>query len=136
MTKIQGAKVELITLMRPTDVYGLPFRSVLSNQNFNGIIAYSSFINPCIEASGIERNERISEGIDALDPFSDERDAFATAILGGSVQLSFDGEGRVLLPEALIAKAEIQTQAVFIGKGATFEIWSPDLYEKICKARS
>lgn len=105
------------------------FRNTLSNQQFQGVIAYMSFINGCIEACGMDRIERLSESIDSLDPYSDERDAFATTILGGSVQLPFDGEGRVMLPEQLISQAGIEDKAVFVGKGATFEIWRPELFE-------
>lgn len=105
-----------------------PFRAALSGQHFPGIVAYGSFVHPCIEACGMERIERLSESIDSLDPFSETRDAFATHILGGSVQLAFDGEGRVMLPEALLKKAEIMDQAVFVGKGQTFEIWNPNTF--------
>ncbi len=106
------------------------FRAVLAAQNFNGMIAYSSFVHPCIEACGMERLEKLYARIEALDPFSEERDAFTTAILGGSVQLGFDGEGRVVLPEALLTKANITGLGIFVGKGATFEIWSPAAFEK------
>jgi MraZ protein len=102
-----------------------PFRAVLANQAFSGVVVYGSFINPCIEGCGIERIERLSASIDALDPYSDERDAFATTILGGSAPLAFDSEGRIFLPESLITLAKLSEQAVFIGKGATFEIWEP-----------
>lgn len=105
------------------------FRNTLNDQAFKGIIAYPSFVNGCIEACGMDRIERLSESIDDLDPFSDERDAFATAILGGSMQLPFDGEGRVMLPESLISEAQISAKAVFVGKGATFEIWNPEQFE-------
>ena len=106
-----------------------PFRAVLANQHFNGIIAYPSFVYDCIEASGMDRIERLSESIDQLDPYSEERDAFAASILGGCVQLSFDAEGRVLLPELLIETAQLKDQATFVGKGQTFEIWSPAMFE-------
>lgn len=108
-----------------------PFRTVLSQGHFHGIVAYASFVNPCIEACSMDRIEQISNSIDTLDPYSEERDAFATTILGGSSQLAFDSEGRVLLPEELINDAGIDDQVVFVGKGATFEIWNPkrfDLY--------
>lgn len=104
------------------------FRTVLAKGEYVGIIAYPSFINDCIEACSMERIERLSNGIDNLDPFSDERDAFATAILGGSMQLAFDGEGRIMLPQKLIEVAKLNDSAVFVGKGATFEIWSPELF--------
>lgn len=105
-----------------------PFRTVLATQHFNGIVAYASFINPCIEACGMDRIEQLSTSIDSLDPYSEERDAFATTILGGSIQLGFDGEGRVLLPESLMVDAAIRDHAVFVGKGMTFEIWNPDSF--------
>ena len=101
------------------------FRAVLAGQSFNGMIAYPSFVNPCIEACGMERMERLHQQIESLDPFSQERDAFATAILGGAVQLAFDGEGRVILPAELLVAAGITDAGVFVGKGATFEIWAP-----------
>jgi len=106
------------------------FRAVLAQQNFNGMIAYSSFVHPCIEACGMERLEKLYARIETLDPFSEERDAFATAILGASVQLSFDGEGRVVLPEPLLEKANISSSGIFVGKGATFEIWAPAAFTK------
>lgn len=113
-----------------------PFRSALASQHYSGIVVYASFIHPAIEASGIDRIDRLHEGIDSLDPFSEERDAFATAILGACVQLPFDTEGRVILPEELIASSGIQDCAVFIGKGSTFEIWQPEKFqEHAAKAR-
>ena len=105
------------------------FRAVLAEQSFSGIVAYGSFVNPCIEACGMDRIEKLSARIETLDPFSDERDAFAATILGGSQQLAFDSEGRVMLPDALIEIAGISDQVTFIGKGETFEIWEPESFK-------
>jgi MraZ protein len=105
-----------------------PYRATLAGQAFSGIIAYGSFINRCIEACGIDRIEHLSGRIESLDPFSEERDAFATTILGGAMQVSFDSEGRVMLPPSLIELAGISVQAVFVGKGETFEIWEPTAF--------
>jgi MraZ protein len=106
------------------------FRASLVNDNFASMVIYESFINECIEGCDLERIKKLSESIDNLDPFSEERDAFATAVLGGSVQLSIDGDGRVILPEILLKKAKIKDVAVFIGKGSTFEIWEPKHFEE------
>ena len=105
------------------------FRAALGEQSFAGIIAYPSFVNSCIEACGIDRITKLYASIDQLDPYSEERDAFATTILGFSQQIAFDGEGRVMLPESLLAEAGINEQALFIGKGETFEIWEPKTFE-------
>lgn len=106
------------------------FRSSLTQQNSPVIICYNSFINPCIEASSINRIEMLSQTIDNLDPYSESRDAFATTILGGCLQLLIDGEGRVIIPESLIEFAKLNEQACFVGKGATFEIWNPKDFEE------
>lgn len=105
------------------------FRAVLSNENYPGIVVYDSFINECIEASGFERLEKISSLIDQLEPFSEERDALATSVLSSSIQLSFDPEGRVILPLELIEKIGLEENACFVGKGQTFEIWKPEKFE-------
>jgi MraZ protein len=104
------------------------FRAVLAEESFQGLVVYQSFVNPCIEACGMSRIEALMLRIEMLDPFSEEYDAFTTSILGGSVQLPFDGEGRVVMPEHLLAAVDIKEDAVFVGKGATFEIWQPTAF--------
>ncbi|MFN5351148.1 MAG: division/cell wall cluster transcriptional repressor MraZ [Alphaproteobacteria bacterium] len=107
-----------------------------NSENFNGIIVYPSFVNESIEACGFDRIEQISKSIDNLDPYSEERDAFAATILGDSVQLSFDNEGRVIIPENLLKIANLEDTAIFVGKGQNFEIWHPSKYKSyIEKAR-
>ena len=113
------------------------FRAVVSKEDFNGVISYASFINPCVEACGLSRMEKISRRIEELDIFSEERDAFATAILGGSMQLAFDSEGRISIPEILMVQASLTENALFIGKGETFEIWEPKAFaEHSIKSRT
>jgi MraZ protein len=104
------------------------FRPYLSDENFSGVILYESFINPCIEGCNIERIKKLSDAIDNLDPFSEDRDSFATAILAGSAQITIDQDGRIILPDNLISIAELKDKAVFVGKGKTFEIWQPEKF--------
>lgn len=106
------------------------FRASLVNESFSGMVVYESFVNECVEGCDIERIKKLSESIDNLDPFSEERDAFATAVLGGSIQLSIDSDGRVILPESLLRKVNIKSEATFVGKGSTFEIWEPKQFEE------
>jgi len=109
------------------------FRAMLQNQEFSGIVLYQSSINKCVEGCSIERIQRLSETIDDLDPYSTERDVFATVILGGAAQLPFDAEGRVILPKNLTDIAGIKDKAVFVGKGQIFEVWEPSEFEKYMK---
>ena len=55
--------------------------------------------------------------------------AIAAALLTRSHPLPFDGEGRVMLPESLLAHAGISAVCTFAGRGATFQIWQPEAYD-------
>ena len=113
------------------------FRSALSEDKFHGIIVYPSFKNNCIEACSMARLQEIYGIIQKLDPYSEERDAFETIVMGESIQLQFDNEGRVIIPAHLMQQVGITEQAVFVGKGLIFEIWEPvafDTHLKTAKA--
>tara|TARA_R110002167_G_scaffold90163_1_gene243094 strand:+ start:1036 stop:1509 length:474 start_codon:yes stop_codon:yes gene_type:complete len=105
-----------------------PYRTALAAQSFPGIVAYPSPVSDAIECCGMDRMERLAAGIETFNPFSDEFGAFATAILSRAHQLSFDSEGRVVLPEPLLSHAGVAELATFAGRGPVFQIWNPDAY--------
>lgn len=74
--------------------------------------------------------QQIYLSIKNLDPYSEERDAFETVIMGESHQLPFDNEGRIIIPANLLSQANIDNQATFVGKGAVFEIWESGKFEQ------
>ena len=106
------------------------FRSYLSNMGYNGVICYPSFNHPSIEGCSQSRIEKLSESIDSLNPFEEKRDVFATSVLAESVNLNFDTEGRISIPEKLLGHAKIKYNMLFVGQGKTFQIWEPKLFEK------
>ena len=106
------------------------FRSYLSSMGYSGVICYPSFNNPSIEACPQSRIEKLSESIDSLNPFEEKRDIFATSVLSDSMDLRFDSEGRISLPNKLLKHAKIKQRMLFIGLGKTFQIWEPTLFEK------
>jgi len=106
------------------------FRSYLSNLGYNGVICYPSFNNQCIEAWPQDRIEKISNAIDSLNPFEEKKDYFATSILSESINLQFDGEGRILLTSKLLKHAKIKNNMLFVGQGKTFQIWETTNFEK------
>ena len=106
------------------------FRSYLSNLGYNGVVCYPSFNNQSIEAWPQERIEKISNTIDALNPFEEKKDYFATSILSESINLQFDSEGRISIPDKLLKHSKIKQTMLFVGQGTTFQIWEPKLFEK------
>lgn len=105
------------------------FRAALAGQSFAGIIAFRSFKTAAIEGSGIDRIEEMSARLDALEQFSEDYESLAS-IFADAQQLPFDGEGRVVLPEELVAHAEITDSAAFVGLGRTFQIWEPEAHKR------
>ena len=106
------------------------FRSYLSNLGYNGVICYPSFNNHSIEAWPQDRIEKISNSIDALNPFEEKKDFFSTSILSESINLQFDSEGRISITPKLLKHAKIKNSMVFVGQGKTFQIWEPTIFEK------
>jgi len=106
------------------------FRSYLGSMGYNSVICYPSFNNASIDACSQNRIEKLSNSIDSLNPFEENRDIFATSVLADSVNLHFDSEGRISIPEKLLNHAKIKQSMLFVGQGKTFQIWEPKLFEK------
>lgn len=104
------------------------FRATLAGQSFLGIVAYRSFKLPCVEGCGIDHMEAMSGRVDHMGQFSDTSDN-ASVIFSDAQQLSFDGEGRIMLPQVLAEHAGITEQAAFVGQGRTFQIWEPERFK-------
>jgi MraZ protein len=105
------------------------FRAALTGQSFAGIVAFRSLKFPALDAGGYDRLEEITHCLDELPELSDERDALAS-MLSDSQQLPFDSEGRIILPQSLIAFAGIGENAAFVGVGRSFQIWEPERYQR------
>ena len=84
------------------------FRSYLGSMGYNSIICYPSFNNASIDACPQSRIEKLSNSIDSLNPFEENRDVFATSVLADSVNLHFDSEGRISIPNKLLDHAKIK----------------------------
>ncbi len=99
------------------------FRKALGHEGFNGFIAFRSYKSPAIEAFPYERMLQLSQSVDELAVFSDDQQDLMATIFADAVQLPFDQDGRVILPEILVDHAHIQSQVAFVGCGASFQMW-------------
>ncbi len=109
------------------------FRSAIAAQNGDvasphGIFVYPSFTENAIEGGGQSLMNDIGAMVDRLDLFAEERDALATSLFADSHHLTFDADGRVSLPETLLAHANIDKSLSFVGLGGKFQIWDPDRF--------
>lgn len=105
--------------------------SAINEPSFSGIVVFRSLKHPALEGCSVERMQRLSTSIDRLDLFSDAQDDLVSAIFADSHLLSFDSEGRVSIPEDFLEFAKLTDQVAFVGRGATFQLWSPEVFRKM-----
>src|ERR1700761_7445132 len=105
------------------------YRHILTAQNTAGVYVCPSFSEPALEAFGHSLLESVSTRLATQDPFfSPSHDDEATAIIARTQLLVADDQGRVRLPDALIAHAKLKDRVAFVGKAAKFQIWDWDTY--------
>ena len=102
------------------------FRAVIHARGRDAIALHPALFESCLEGAGFDRYENL---IGALqDGFVAEKsDEAAELIMEELRELMFDGEGRIVLPDEFMAKAQLKDQASFVGRGWKFQIWEPAL---------
>ena len=102
------------------------FRAVLEALGTADIVLFPSFRHPCIEAWPAPAFAALSAGHTRLDVFSDASDNLAAALFATAHPARPDGEGRLVLPEDLVAEAGLSEAVSFIGANQCFQIWDSE----------
>ena len=104
------------------------FRAVLARDGYEGLCVTPSLDTKALDAGGNALLAEIDRLLEGFAPYSEERDAISTALLGTSETLKMDGEGRIFLTESLKGYAGISDQVTFVGHGHKFQIWEPETF--------
>ena len=108
------------------------YRHILAAQNTAGVYICPSFVDPALEAFGQSLLDNVHARLATHDPFfSTAFDDQATALIARTQLLVADDQGRVRLPDAMIAHAGLKDRVVFVGKAQKFQIWDADAYAPI-----
>ncbi len=108
-----------------------PFRDAFVGEGFAGVYVYPSIRFQAIEACGEAYFRQLTQRVDdSLAMFSPEQDDLLIAILDNAHALPFDPEGRISIPEELLHRADIKSEARFVGRVNSFQIWQPELHEE------
>ncbi|WP_419896451.1 division/cell wall cluster transcriptional repressor MraZ [Roseomonas sp. USHLN139] len=102
-----------------------PFRAELTRLGTEEVVLRPSHRMACIEAWPLPAFEAMSGGLDNYDIFSDAQDDMAAALFADAWPMRPDGEGRIMLPEELIAHAGLGETIAFVGLGRIFQLWEP-----------
>ena len=126
MTQFMGTHVNKLDAKGRVSIPA-PFRAGLraGADDGGGLVLRPSHNQPCIEAWPIAAFAALATPIEQLDVFSEERDDLVAALYADAFPLEADKEGRIVLPDTLVAHAGLSDTAVFMGLGRTFQIWEP-----------
>ena len=105
------------------------FRKALDLSVFNGFFCIPSLSEPALDCGGPDYVEGLKASIYALDPFDPDRKALEKMILGRARPVTFDGDGRFILPKPLREHAALEAEARFVGLGDRFQIARPSAAE-------
>jgi MraZ protein len=109
-----------------------PYRQILSAQNTAGVYVCPSFFEGALEGFGQSVLDALHVRLSSLDPFlSPAHDDAAYAIISRTQLLPSDEQGRVRLPDAMIAHAGLKDKIVFIGMSQKFQIWDAERFAPI-----
>lgn len=89
----------------------------------HGVFCFFSMASDCLEAGGDKLMAEYVARIEALPFGSDRRTALEETFYAGQRPLSYDGGGRITLPESLCEDAGLGEDVVIVGLGPRFQIW-------------
>jgi MraZ protein len=108
------------------------YRQILTAQETPGVFLCPSFVYAALEGFGQTQLAAAAARLAGLDPFfSAALDDQAAQVLAESHALPLDENGRVRLPEAMIASANLKSDVLFVGLGEKFQIWDPQIYAPV-----
>jgi MraZ protein len=105
------------------------YRKILAAQGTPGVYVCPSFVDPVLDCFGQVQLDETAARLASQDPFlSPSFDDEATTLIARTHILPADENGRVRLPDALIAHAGLKDRVLFAGKVKKFQIWDADRY--------
>lgn len=118
-----------------------PFRAILAKEGFEGVFAHPALDSPALDCGGARLLNSIHAMLDAMPPYSRDREDLALALLGTGEILRLDAEGRMSLGAKMRAAIGLGDEVLFVGQGDKFQIWEPTRFaahldEAISRARA
>ena len=83
----------------------------------------------CIELYPIVEFKKKQLQFSSLSDYDPEQRKLKRAIFKRVANVELDSAGRILIPKAMLAYANINREAVLIGIGTSVEIWNPQVFE-------
>ena len=108
------------------------FRNVAADQRFVLIQVTAPALSLYPETEWVKVEERLSE----MMRKQPESRPYLLNLLANAVELSPDGQGRILIPAALREAGSLNGQVQMIGAIDRIEIWNPSDFERVAEQAS
>ena len=111
------------------------YRQILAAQETPGVYVCPSLMPGALDAFGSELLARYHQQLAEQDPFfSTEFNDKAFLIVSRTHPLPLDENGRVRLPDEMIALAGLKDRVMFVGMSVKFQIWEPVRFQEMTAA--
>lgn len=105
------------------------YRTLLREQADNKLVITIDTQDPCLLIYPLPEWERIEQSIQALPSLNPVARRIQRLLIGHATEIELDSSGRILLPALLKEHAQLEREAVLVGQGKKFELWSDTLWQ-------
>lgn len=89
------------------------------------LVLRPSLIAGCVEGWPLPNYAKYEAELAAMAETDPNRQGWATKVYSDAVELDIDAQGRIMLPDHLVAEAQLAETVCFLGRGTHFHIWEP-----------
>jgi MraZ protein len=93
------------------------------------IVLRPSLLPGCVEGWPLPNYERFTEKAEAYPEADADGEAYVSTVFSEAEEVDIDGQGRIMIPAKLVARAGISDAVCFLGRGSHFQIWTPEAAE-------
>lgn len=97
------------------------------------LIATISLMYACLVVYPLPDWQDIEDNLKALPAFDTQAQLIRHLVIGRAADLELDGQGRVLLPQALREFAGLTKRVTMVGQGRNFELWDDTAWSLWCR---
>lgn len=105
------------------------YRDLLTEKYAGRLVATVDFSGRCLLLYPIDGWEVIQQKIESLSSFDEASRRAQRMLIGHAHDLEMDSSGRILLPQILRSRAQLDKQLALVGQGMKFEIWSKENWD-------
>lgn len=105
------------------------YRESIADASENQLVATIDLHSPCLLIYTMDEWEVIERKLMSLPNMDPQARLVQRLLLGHASEMEMDGQGRVLLPSLLREHAKLEKEAILLGQGNKFELWSQEAWD-------